>query len=198
MSYWYGFDTPLVLASRSPRRSQILSLAGIPFDAVPSDAEERNGSADPGAIVLHHSAAKASLVSEAMPGRIVLGADTIVSVGSEVLGKPADRRDALRMLSILSGRWHEVLGGVTILGGAFPVSFCEVSRVRFRDLPRSEMEAYVDTGEPADKAGAYGIQGYGSVLVDRIEGCFFNVMGLPLARTVEQLRKLAGARGVEP
>lgn len=197
MSYWYGFDTPLVLASRSPRRSQILSWPGFPsMRCLGCGGAERLRR--PRAIVLHHSAAKASLVSEAMPGRIVLGADTIVSVGSEVLGKPADRRDALRMLSILSGRWHEVFGGVTILGGAFPVSFCEVSRVRFRDLPRSEMEAYVDTGEPADKAGAYGIQGYGSVLVDRIEGCFFNVMGLPLARTVEQLRKLAGARGVEP
>lgn len=198
MSYWYGFATPLVLASRSPRRSQILSLAGIPFDIVPSDAEEENSSADPGTLVLRHSAAKASLVSRAMPGRIVLGADTLVSAGGEVLGKPEDRRDALRMLSILSGRWHEVYGGVTILGGAFPVSFHEVSRVRFRNLSESEMEAYVDTGEPGDKAGAYGIQGYGSVLVDRIEGCFFNVMGLPLARTVERLRELAEAGGGNP
>jgi septum formation protein len=196
LSFWYPFDEPLILASRSPRRSTMLSLAGIPFETSPSDIDEENGSGDPEALVLGHSMAKASAVAERLPGRIVLGADTLVMVRGEVLGKPSDRDGAVRMLSVLSGGWHEVYGGVALLGGSAPVSFCEVSRVRFRNLSEAEIEAYVDTGEPMDKAGAYGIQGYGSVLVDRIEGCFFNVMGLPLARTVLAIRGLrsGGAR----
>ncbi len=189
-SFWYGFESPLVLASRSPRRSQILSLAGIPFEVAPSDFEEDNDSGEPADLVLRHSMSKALYVAERLPGRIVLGADTVVHTGGRVLGKPADRAGARSMLGALSGGWHEVYGGVALLGGASPVSFHEVSRVRFRSLSVAEIEAYVDSGEPFDKAGAYGIQGYGSVLVDRIEGCFFNVMGLPLARTVEALRAL--------
>lgn len=174
----------------------MLRLAGIPFETFPSGIDEENGSGDPESLVLGHSMAKASAVAAGLPGRIVLGADTLVMVRGEVLGKPLDRDGAVRMLSVLSGGWHEVYGGVALLGGSSPVSFCEVSRVRFRDLSEAEIEAYVDTGEPMDKAGAYGIQGYGSVLVDRIEGCFFNVMGLPLARTVLAIRGLqeGGAR----
>ncbi len=191
-SFWYRFDRPLVLASRSPRRSQILSLAGIPFEVSPSDIDEDNDSGEPGELVLRHSMSKAAHAAGRHPGRIVLGADTLVYAGGRVLGKPADRADAGSMLRALSGGWHEVYGGVALLGGASPVSFQEVSRVRFRSLTDAEVEAYLDTGEPFDKAGAYGIQGYGSVLVDRIEGCFFNVMGLPLARTVEALRMLGG------
>jgi septum formation protein len=195
MSFWYPFDEPLVLASRSPRRREILTLAGIPFQIAPSDVDEENDGGDPSSLVLRHSLAKASHIAAGFPGRVVLGADTLVHAGGRVLGKPRDAEEAAEMLSILSGRWHEVYGGVAIIcEGVETASFHEVTRVRFRDLSRGEIGAYVETGEPMDKAGAYGIQGYGCVLVDRIEGCYFNVMGLPVARTATALTGMAARR----
>ncbi len=184
-----------MLASRSPRRRSILAQAGIPFEVVVPGVPEDNDSGPPGETVGRHALAKALDVSPSMPGRLVLGADTLVQVGGRVLGKPADRAEACRMLSMLSGAWHEVYGGVALAGGPLdrPACFVEVTRVLFRSLSSREIEEYAATGEPLDKAGAYGIQGFGSLLVERIDGCFYNVMGLPVARMVETLRGLLGA-----
>jgi septum formation protein len=172
----------------------ILSLAGIPLEIVPSRVEEDNGSDDPETLVRTHSMAKALDVAGGMPGRVVLGADTLVFLEGRVLGKPSGRAEAREMLDSLSGRWHEVHGGVAvILEDGSREMIHEVTRVKFRGLGREETEAYIDTGEPMDKAGAYGIQGFGGVFVERIEGCYFNVMGLPLSQVVRRLRRAPGA-----
>jgi septum formation protein len=144
--------------------------------------------------VLHLAEEKARVVANAYPDRPVVGADTLVAIGPETLGKPADRQDAVRMLRHLSGQWHSVYGGVCILwmDGREQRRFVEQTRVRFKELSTDEIEAYVNTGESMDKAGAYGIQGVGSVLVAEVRGCFYNVMGLPVSRLVRELRSMAG------
>ncbi|MBN1434513.1 septum formation protein Maf, partial [Candidatus Fermentibacterales bacterium] len=187
---WYPWQVPLVLASRSPRRREILERAGIPHTVLPSDIEEDRTGGDPREEVLRWSRAKAGHVAPSCPGRPVLGADTLVRAGGLTLGKPLDETDAVRMLRLLSGRPHIVFGGVCVLwpDRGLDIAICEETRVIFRALSDEEIEAYVATREPMDKAGAYGIQGFGSLLVERIEGCFFNVMGLPLARTMEAIR----------
>jgi septum formation protein len=183
-SWWYPVDTPLILASSSPRRKTILELAGIPFRQVPSNVAEEDLTGEPEYVVEHWARLKASQVSSAHPSSPVLGADTMVALDSRLLGKPASPEDAESTLGLLSGRWHTVFGGVALewTDRGISFGFSEATRVRFRDLSSDEITAYVRTGEPLDKAGSYGIQGYGSLLVDRIEGCFFNVMGLPVAR----------------
>lgn len=195
---WYPFDSPLVLASRSPRRHEILCLAGIPHIVRPADVEEENGAgADPEELVARHAGMKADAVSQEHPGSPVLGADTVVWLEGTVLGKPSCEEEAAEMLSALSGRTHTVFGGVCLVRESprFRSEFVEATRVTFRELTPGEIRAYVSTGEPMDKAGAYGIQGYGSALVRRVEGCYFNVMGLPVARVAEELKAAAaGAR----
>jgi septum formation protein len=192
-SYWYPLDADLVLASRSPRRARILEMAGIPFRQLPSSVEEAPLDADPEEVVGHWARAKAEDVAGDLPDSPVLGGDTMVAVEDRILGKPADRREAEAMLRRLSGSWHTVYGGACILWPArgLDVSVVERTRVCFRPLSAGEIAAYVDTGEPMDKAGAYGIQGYGCVLVERIDGCYFNVMGLPISRLLARLRAAA-------
>ena len=190
VSYWYPLEEKLILASRSPRRAVILGLAGIPFDQIPSAVEEVPMEGAPENIVAHWAGAKALDIAAAHSERPVLGADTMVAVKEHVLGKPSDRREARAMLRMLSGAWHSVYGGVNLIWKrrGLDITVVERTRVRFRQLDDREIDAYVATGEPMDKAGAYGIQGYGCVLVERVEGCYFNVMGLPISRLVTELR----------
>jgi len=181
---------PLVLASASPRRTWILSQLGIPHRVDPADIdEEAVRMADPAALVLELSRAKAVATSTRCPGELVLGADTVVYLSRQVLGKPRDAEEARKMLRSLSGREHVVWTGVHLALEGVPKQGLSVpAKVRFRDLSDREIGSYVDSGDPLDKAGAYGIQGAGLGLVSSIDGCFYGVAGLPVAATLQLLR----------
>ena len=181
---------PLTLASTSPRRRQLLEMLGIPLRVVPSNvAEVRRPTETPLEYVERLAREKALGVG----GRLVLGADTTVVVRDEVLEKPVDEADALRMLGKLQGRTHQVVTSVALVAGERIHQATDVTNVSFRRVSEDFLRAYVATGEPMDKAGAYGIQGYGAALVERIEGDFFGVMGLPL-RLVLKLMEAAGEK----
>ena len=176
----------IVLASGSPRRAEILTQAGIAFvRTVPRDVDETPAPGEQArGYVMRLAREKAAAVDDP---RIVLGADTTVAIDGEILGKPTDARDAERMLRLLSGRTHEVLTGICLRGGGEVVDVAS-TRVWFASLSEAEIAAYASSGEPLDKAGAYGIQGLASKFVERIEGCYFNVMGLPVALVYRYLR----------
>lgn len=174
----------LVLASASPRRAQLLRDAGITFDVQPADVDETVRAGEtPQSYVRRVAQAKARKAAEGLDGRVVLAADTIVVVDDEILGKPRDAEDAKRMLRRLSGRTHEVLTAVCLLAPQAPVESCEVcaTMVEFASLTAADIDWYVTTGEPFDKAGAYAIQGLASRFVERIEGSYSNVVGLPVS-----------------
>lgn len=177
---------PLVLASASPRRAELLRAAGIEFTVRVADIDEtiRPGES-PGDYVLRLAREKALAVAQA--GEVVLGADTTVVVGGEIAGKPVDAEDARRMLKLLSGQWHEVLTGVSLIRSDQIFSEVAVTRVKFADLAEAEIDWYVATGEPMDKAGAYGIQGHASRFVESIEGNYSNVVGLPVQMVYRML-----------
>jgi septum formation protein len=185
--------SPLVyLASLSPRRHELLLQIGIDHEVVGVDVDERRLAGEPPAdYVVRLASAKAeaaagsTAVAHTLP---VLGAATAVVVDGEVLGKPRDRAEALGMLARLSGRTHEVVTGVALATTAGVFTRVSLSRVGFRELDEGEMACYWASGEPADKAGAYGIQGLGAVFVSRIEGSYSGVVGLPLFETAEMLR----------
>ncbi len=180
----------LVLASHSPRRRELLLRAGIPFIVRPADIVEESR---PGEVPEAHARRLARQKAEAVvaaPGEIILGADTIVVAGDRMLGKPATPAEAVSMLELLSGRTHEVITGICLRAAGRLVVDAERTCVRFVPMSRREIEEYVATGEPMDKAGAYGIQGPASKYIDRIEGCYFNVVGLPVARVCRRLRDL--------
>src|SRR5580658_10155450 len=170
----------LVLASQSPRRSEILRQAGISFTvrAAPVDETPLPGEC-PEDYVQRLAESKALAVPSA-PGEIVLGADTTVVVDGEMLGKPADAADARRMIAMLEGRRHQVITGICLKRGAETVCDCAVTHVWFAPMSASEIDEYAASGEPMDKAGAYAIQGLASKYVEKIEGCYFNVVGLPV------------------
>lgn len=186
----------IILASGSPRRRQLLEQIGLSFTVRSSDVDESvEPGLSPAAMVEQLSLRKGQAVAGSVgPDSLVLAADTVVALGDTILGKPQDRAQAVSMLTSLSGKTHQVYTGVTLLGGGRRVTEHETTAVTFRSLSREEIVAYVDTGEPMDKAGAYGIQGYGALLVERLEGDYFNVMGLPLCR----LGRMLAAFGVEP
>jgi septum formation protein len=195
---WPETPGPLALASTSPRRAAILAGLGVAFRVVaPADGSEEGVEGLPGAIALRHAEAKARSVVGRAGSPIILGADTVVVKGGRVLGKPRDEAEAAAMLRFLSGGPHEVVTGVFVLDtrSGRSSSGVETSRVFFRDLSDAEISGYVATGEPLDKAGAYGVQGIGGVLVERVEGCYFNVVGLPLVRTRAVLRSLLVSGG---
>jgi D-tyrosyl-tRNA(Tyr) deacylase len=185
---------PLVLASRSPRRATLLAMLGVPFTVREphEDAGRWEAGEDPARYAQRHAEAKAISVARAMERGISLGADTVVVLEGAVLEKPADAAEAAAHLRRLQGREHEVVTGVCLAraGGEPRVSGVERSRVRTSAMDEPTIAAYVATGEPLDKAGAYGIQGIGGLLVERVEGCYFNVMGLPLARLRALFREL--------
>lgn len=176
----------IVLASRSPRRRELLDRFAIPYEAEPADIDE---SRRPGELPRHCAVRlareKAVAVARRRPNNWVLAADTIVVLGDEVLGKPESPAGAMRMLERLSGREHRVVTAVALARGGEIHERCDVTRVWFRRLSQELISAYVATGEPLDKAGSYGLQGRGAVLVDRIEGDYFGVIGLPLRLVAE-------------
>lgn len=182
----------LVLASASPRRHELLRMLGLEFEILVSTAEEerRELPVSPGEQTMELAAGKAKEIADLRPDALVIAADTIVAAENRIMGKPRDEEDAREMLSFLSGRWHEVYTGVALVKAAENRRLvdCERTRVKFRPLSEEEIKTYIRSGAPMDKAGAYGIQGLGAVLVERIEGCFFNVVGLPLARLTMMLR----------
>jgi len=183
----------LVLASASPRRRELLERLGIPFKVSVSKAEENidRGNLTPEQLARELALLKAKDVARTLEDGLVIGADTIVVLDDEILGKPKSREEAGRMLHLLRGRSHQVITGLALVeaGGGRVQLTSEVTTVWFRRLDPGEVEWYLDTGEPMDKAGAYGIQGKGSILVDRIEGCYFNVVGLPLTRLYLMLKE---------
>lgn len=182
----------IVLASGSPRRQELLRRIGIEnFDVVVPDADERcPAGLSPRDTVAHIARAKAEAARAlTAPGDVVVTADTMVFLDGERLGKPRDEADALRMLAALAGRRHTVCTGVTVRQGDKYKCFTVSTDVYFRPLSERELRAYVLSGEPMDKAGAYAAQGLGALLVDRIDGDFFNVMGLPVAALSQALRE---------
>lgn len=182
----------LILASSSPRRKELLENLQLTFDISSSDADESFvlGTA-PAEIVMDLAVRKAKDVAKKHPNSFVIGADTIVVADDQVLGKPKDKAEAIEMLKLLSGRTHSVYTGVAIITSEQSVRFFEKTDVTFWDLKDSEIQAYINSGEPFDKAGAYGIQGFGSMLVKRISGDYFTVVGLPVSTTIRKLQ-LAG------
>jgi septum formation protein len=191
----------LILASASPRRRELLTQAGFSFEVHPADIpEEPLENEDPADYVTRLAREKAEAVfreltagNEGMDGEslVVLGADTTVTLDRHILGKPEDQADAARMLRLLSGRTHRVITGVALVTAERAEVAAEVTSVRFLEMSDTEIAAYVATGEPMDKAGAYAIQGRAARWIPRIEGCYFNVVGLPLA-LVSKLLKSCG------
>lgn len=186
----------LILASASPRRRELLGLFGLPFTVVPSQYEERlpNRHPEPAELAVHLATEKARDVAARQSNALVLGADTVVALEDRVYGKPNDTEDAVRMLRELSGRIHQVITGVAVIDtrGASHTTHVlhAVTDVTFRPLSEVEIRAYVSTGEPADKAGAYAIQGYGGLLIEGIRGDYPNVVGLPVTPLLLLFRSL--------
>ena len=182
----------LVLASQSPRRQDLLRQAGIPFIVMPAGVDEEPlPGEEPRAHVERLAREKAVAVSAA-PEDAVLGADTVVVVDGQILGKPRDAADAARMLRLLSGREHQVITGICLRQGERVFTDAEITNVRFVPLSDDDIREYVASGEPLDKAGAYAIQGLASRFIDRIEGCYSNVVGLPLALVWKHLARGSG------
>ncbi|MCB0397392.1 MAG: septum formation protein Maf [Flavobacteriales bacterium] len=184
----------LILASASPRRSQLLKEMDVPFSVSPVDVEEVwPDDLETDKIAVYLSRLKASAFPSELLKKdtIVMAADTIVLLDGKVLGKPMDRDDAIRMLQELSGRMHEVITGVTLRDTDRYHDFSDLTKVYFGELSQTEIETYVDTYKPFDKAGSYGVQEWiGHVVIDRIEGSYTNVMGLPTAKVYKALREL--------
>ena len=181
----------LILASASPRRKELLGLFHIPFTIRVADIDETmDNTRSPYDEVARVSRLKAQAV-ERQADDIVIAADTIVVCGGKVLGKPGSAAEAVSMLQLLSGRDHQVMTGVTVLRGETAVTCTEVTDIHFRELSRREIEAYVATGEPMDKAGAYGIQGGAALFAEKMVGDYYNVMGLPVCKLWQVLSKLA-------
>lgn len=183
----------MILASGSPRRKELLEMLKLEnLEIIPAKGEEAaHPELSPDALVRELSRCKAAEIAPAdEPDTITIGADTIVVLDGEVLGKPRDEADAARMLRALSGRSHTVYTGVTVIRGETVLSRAERTGVRFRPLTEEEIARYIATGEPMDKAGAYGAQGYASLFVEALEGDFFNVMGLPLCLLGIMLKEL--------
>ncbi len=179
----------VILASSSPRRQEILRQVGVPFEVfIPSINEDGSHFVDPRKIVMYLAGEKAR--SFRRPGTLVIGMDTMVVVGKTKLGKPAHASDAARMLRLLSNRSHSVITGIALAIDNRMVMDYERTRVHFRKLLPAEIRWYLQTGEPFDKAGAYAIQGFGGLFVNKIEGCYYNVVGFPLGCFQRALRKL--------
>ncbi len=178
---------PLLLASRSPQRRAILEQLGVPFEVVLPQFEEAVGGSDPAETVRENARGKARSIAEVAAERPVLGVDTEVVVGGRVFGKPGNASEAEAMLEALAGRTHEVVSGLCLLTPGWEELEHEVTRVSFRELDARDLAAYIGTGEWEGRAGAYAVQGRGAALVERIEGDYLNVVGLPAALLVRLL-----------
>ncbi len=183
----------LILASASPRRAELLHQVGIPFTIIKPDLEEKPDlDKEPRETALALAEDKAQFVAQKLDGGLVLAADTLVAYQGQLMGKPTDKSDARQMLSQLSGSRHEVITGLVLLdvaSGMLQKNYAETT-VWMKMLTEQEIEAYVEGGEPLDKAGAYGIQGKAALFVTRIEGCYFNVVGLPLNLLYEMMQRI--------
>ncbi len=180
----------IVLASASPRRRDLLTLIGIPHEVRPADIDETLLDGElPDAHAERLARTKAAVLAAQAPDALVVGSDTIVVVDGAILGKPRDEADAARMLRRLAGRRHTVHTAVAVARGGRVESGVERVEVAFRPLTDADIASYIATGEPMDKAGAYGIQGFGATIVERIEGDYFAVMGLPLGRLVRLMER---------
>ena len=177
----------LVLASKSPRRSEILKNAGIDFTVRVADADETipDGTKPEDAVVF--LAARKAMAVERKDDEVVLGADTVVVLDDKILGKPKDRNDAFNMIKMLSGRVHSVFTGVCAIGDGISLTFAEETKVEFYPLSDKEINDYINTNEPYDKAGAYGIQGLASKFIRGIQGDYFNVVGLPVSSVYKKI-----------
>lgn len=179
----------IILASASPRRKELMTLAGYDFEVKCADIIETvPENAKPEDVVMSLALQKAQAVARENPEAIVVGSDTVVALDEKILGKPHSKQEAVEMLRSLSGRCHRVYTGVAIIKGEELKSFFEKTEVEFYPLSDEETESYVATGEPMDKAGAYGIQGRGALLVKGIDGDYFNVMGLPIAKLYREMK----------
>lgn len=178
----------VILASQSPRRKQLLKNLIDKFDIIPSDADETlPDGATPAECAVEIARRKVFDIKEKHPECLIIGADTMVVYEDRILGKPRDKADAFDMLSFLSGKTHKVYTGIVVSMGEKTLSYAEETQVTFRALSRDMIENYIKTGEPMDKAGAYGIQDIGSILVEKINGDYFNVVGLPVCRLAKML-----------
>ena len=184
----------LILASKSPRRAELLRAAGWEFEVSAANIDEtRLDSEDAITYVKRLATMKAEAIAKKFSSDLVLGADTVVVVGEEILGQPRDDADARRMLRLLSGRWHMVVTGVALVRfGNPPRTMVDhgTTRVRFHQMSNHEIDWYVSTGEPTGKAGAYAIQGQGALFIEGIQGDYFNVVGLPLRLVYEMSRRI--------
>jgi septum formation protein len=190
-------EDKLVLASKSPRRAEILRAVGWPFEIIAANIDETRAAAeDAVSYVKRLALTKAETVARQLQSGLVLGADTVVLVAGETLGQPRDAEDARRMLKLLSGEWHEVLTGVALMrigireGDKRFLVDHEVTRVRFAEMSAAEIDSYVATEEPLDKAGAYAIQGQAALFIEEIQGDYFNIVGLPIRLVYELTRRI--------
>jgi len=190
-------EQSLVLASASPRRADLLTGLGLTFSVCPANVDETAPMGDPGLAAAYVAEKKARTAARSGGSSLVIGADTVVVSGNQVLGKPEDRDHARRMLGDLSGRSHEVITGLAVLREAdgTVTAGAERTRVGFRVLTVADIDALVDSGEADDKAGAYGIQSLASLVVDRVNGDYFNVVGLPLGLLGRLIREMSGHGG---
>ena len=195
MKITHPFREKLILASSSPRRAEILTTVGWPFEAVTAGIDETQKPGEqPVDYVQRLALEKAEAVRSTRDRGLVLGADTTVVVDDNLLGQPLDDNDARRMLKLLSGKWHEVLTGIALIkvGGEKKVG-CERTRVRFVEMSDADIEWYVATGEPKGKAGAYAIQGSAALFIRQIEGDYFNIVGLPIRLVYQMTSMLEGS-----
>lgn len=179
----------VILASKSPRRREILSMLGVKFDIVSADADEHSDITDPAQLVRELSLRKGRAVRELLKAEgtwdeetLIIASDTVVAANGEILGKPQGNDDAARMLRLLSGSAHHVVSGVALLFGEREIADAEKTAVRFAAMSEKDIEWYVKSGEPADKAGAYAVQGLASLFIEGLDGDYFNVVGLPVHR----------------
>ncbi len=181
----------IILASASPRRKELLETAGLEFEICVKDVDETVPEGIKPVDAAKMTAGKKALaVAKEHKNSIVIGADTIVVAGNKILGKPRDKAHAKEMLTMLSGVEHEVITGVCIVCGESINNFAQISKVKFFELTEEEIDAYIATNECDDKAGSYGIQGRGCTLVEKIEGDYFNIVGLPVAKVIREIGKI--------
>ena len=180
----------LILASQSPRRRELLGLLRIPFDVRVADIDETMDPSLPAGEEVGRVSRNKAMAIAADENEIIIAADTIVGVGGKILGKPRSEDHARQMLKSLSGRDHQVMTGVTVLKGKHAITHTEVTHVTFRTLTDAEIDAYIATGEPMDKAGAYGIQGGAALFCEKLYGDYYNVMGLPVCRLGLMLKSI--------
>ena len=180
----------IILASQSPRRRELMGLLRIPFTVRVADIDETMDAARPAFDEVARISRKKAEAVARKPEDVVIAADTVVVCQGQILGKPKNEQDARRMLELLSGREHQVMTGLTVLKGEKCIVCTEVTDILFRPLTNAEIQAYIDTKEPMDKAGAYGIQGGAALFCERMVGDYYNVMGLPVCRLGQALRQL--------